>query len=210
MYVRITEGLEYTGMPRAAPSKSTKARHCRRNAKARTVGHHAWWRRLCGEAIPLRQHQPATKAWFDEGPLSFLLLLFALLLRSFLDLLLQRGELLDHRARALDLVGHIEVVEAVLPGQFFHDIGAQEVEATKQGSSEAFLVPDIDEVREKVFSYFGGIGTGGSHDRILVELVLLGQCDRLLPLALFLRSKISWVCGAKSWGLPCKGEQPIV
>ena len=98
----------------------------------------------------------------------------------------RRAYLLPLRPRNLDLVRHVEVVETVLPRRLLDNVRPEEVEARVEHRREALLVANVHEVREQVLRDLRRSRRRGSHDRVLVQLVLLRQRDRLLPPRVFL------------------------
>ena len=67
--------------------------HPTTHPESSSVRHHHGRRSLCREAVSLREHQSAAKAWLNERLLSLLLLLLRILLGTFLDLFFKNGKL---------------------------------------------------------------------------------------------------------------------
>ena len=95
---------------------------------------------------------------------------------------------LDEGSLILDLVQHVEIVETTLTREFLDDIFQQRVDADVEHSRGTLLIADVDEVTKQLFGDFGTGRRSGCDHGILVELVLLGQSDRLVPTSVFLLS----------------------
>ena len=95
-------------------------------------------------------------------------------------------DLINKSALILDLVRHVKVVQPVSPAQLLDDVSPQEIEADIEDSGEALLVADVHEVSQQIFSNLNRVGSGGSDDRILEQLVLFRQRNGIVPLGVLL------------------------
>lgn len=120
--------------------------------------------------------------------------------------------LVHQRPRDLDAVRHVKVVQAVLPRELLDNVRAQQVEARVQQRREALPVPDVDKVREQLLRHLRRRGRRRRDDRVLVQLVLLRQRDRLFPARVFLAVAVRRraVKGRRMRCVPCRDAPPVV
>ena len=76
---------------------------------------------------------------------------------------------------ALKLVGHVEVIQSMLPRQLLDNIRPQEVEANVEKRRKTFFVANIHKIRQQFLSDFCRGRCGGGNHRILEQLILLGE-----------------------------------
>lgn len=106
-----------------------------------------------------------------------LLLLLRLLL---LDLVLTGA----HLRNQLDDEGHDVFVHVETPGILQGEIRTNVFVTGVEGGCEEFLLIALDEEFQQFLDDLGVVGLLGSLDSIAVDLVLLGQVDTLLELAI--------------------------
>lgn len=92
-----------------------------------------------------------------------------LVLQGLLQLVDLGGVLADE----LDHVRHGKVHHLALPSQLQHDVGADQVVASEQGSGEAVRVLGLHKVSQQVLGDFSVVRLGGGLDGFLIELVVL-------------------------------------
>lgn len=70
---------------------------------------------------------------------------------------------------------------------FSDHVRTKKIKADIEGGTEAVLVPDVDEVRKQLLRNRSLARNSRGLHRVLVQLVVLGQGDRLFPSVVFLQ-----------------------
>ena len=94
--------------------------------------------------------------------------------------------LVDKGPLILNLVRHVEVVQAMPPAQLLNNVRPQEVKADVENGSEALLVANIHEVGQQILSNLDGVGCRSGNDGVLEQFVLFRQRDGIVPLGVLL------------------------
>ena len=171
----------------AVHAAHTHVRHTAHGREAAS-GHGVWGRHNGSRALVHTTHSREHHAHVHthiEGTVGSLFSLSLFLLLNLLGVLLDTLDLVAEITYELDEVRHDVLLKATPPADFHSYIGLDQLVAVVEHGTDEFLVLPRHDESEELFSENRVLRLGNGLHGILVQIILLGQLDRLLVLLHF-------------------------